>query len=45
MTTTYLPGFVPSAADQYYNEIIAKMQARINAQSSSTSAPEGRTNG
>lgn len=36
--TAYIPGFVPSAADQYYNEIIAKLQARIDqlARSSGT---------
>ncbi|NTG20041.1 hypothetical protein G6L00_06235 [Agrobacterium rhizogenes] len=37
MTASYLPGFIPSAADQYYNEIIAKMQARIDQPPSSTS--------
>jgi hypothetical protein len=35
MTTEYIPGLVPSAADRYYNEIIAKLQTRTNELSSS----------
>lgn len=39
MTVTYVPGFIPSAADRYYNEIIAKMQLRIDDLSAKCAAP------
>ena len=37
--TAYIPGFVPSAADRYYNEIIAKLQARIDDLSAKRDTP------